>query len=63
MDYQKAYLILFNAITTAIRTAERPQPSMRITDSVTCLRKAQQETEALYIEEDIEIITYAGAAT
>ena len=51
MDYQKAYLTLFNAITTAIRTLENSfLVTLDMTDGLSCLRAAQRETEALYIE-------------
>jgi len=49
MDYQKAYLILFNAITTAIHTIEKSfLVTLDMTDGLDHLREAQQQTEEMY---------------
>jgi len=51
MDYQKAYHILFNAITTAIQAIEKSfLVTLNMTDGLEQLREAQRETEALYAE-------------
>jgi len=45
-DYQKMYLLLFNAITDALTMAERG----KLADALELLRRAQAETEEIYME-------------
>ena len=53
MDHRKAYLVLFNAVTTAIRTIEKSfVVTLNMTDGLACLREAQREAEALYMEDN-----------
>lgn len=53
MDYQKAYSVLFNAMSDAIDEINR---SIIITqemeDGLSILRKAQQITEKMYMDEE-----------
>ena len=45
-DYQKMYLLLFNAITDALTLAERG----KLADALELLRRAQTEAEEIYVE-------------
>ena len=50
MDYQKAYYILFNAITDAINTME----TRELSEAMAILKLAQLKTEDMYIESGSE---------
>ena len=53
MDYQKAYYILFNAITDAAKKLlESRIVTLELDEGIEILRRAQQETEELYLSED-----------
>lgn len=45
-DYKRMYLLLFNAITDALSMVERG----KLAAAIETLRRAQRETEEMYIE-------------
>ena len=54
MDYEKAYKILFNAITDAIDTIEKMDSASTVSpiiaDGLEILKKAQRNTEEMYLD-------------
>ena len=50
MNYKKAYLILFNAITDVIEILENSMVFSNTNDAINKLKSAQQTTEEMYIE-------------
>ncbi len=50
MNYKKAYLILFNAITDVIEILENGMVFSNTNDAINKLKSAQQTTEEMYIE-------------
>ena len=50
MNYKKAYLILFNAITDVIEILENSMVFSNKNDAINKLKSAQQTTEEMYIE-------------
>lgn len=52
MDYEKAYAVLFNAITSAINALEKSKTTIpEASVAVAILQKAQLETEDMYISD------------
>ena len=49
-SYKKMYMVLFNAITDAMRHIQRGHPDL----AYECLRAAQCKTEEMYIEAEDE---------
>ena len=57
MDYQKAYYILFNAMTDAINTIDKLRTTVQyreINQAAEILKTAQLKTEDMYIESEPE---------
>ncbi len=53
MDYEKAYKILFNAMTDAIEKIDSSGSfSPAITEGLEILKKAQRNTEEMYLDAD-----------
>lgn len=53
MDYKKAYGILFNAMSKAIDEINRSRIiTQEMEDGLDLLRKAQQTTEEMYMNEE-----------
>lgn len=51
MDYEKAYKILFNAMTDAIEKMDSASTfSPTIADGLEILKKAQRNTEEMYLD-------------
>lgn len=51
MDYQKAYEMLFNAMTDAIEAIDRSKIiTQEMDDGLAILRKAQQTAEEMYMD-------------
>jgi len=52
MNYQKAYYILFNAMTDAINTMTDGNPilTLELRRAISTLKAAQRKTEDMYIE-------------
>lgn len=53
MDYQKAYCVLFNAMSDAIDQFNRSKiVTQELDEGVNILKKAQETTEKMYIDEE-----------
>ena len=53
MNYKKAYKVLFNAITDALRELQNSHTfSQPIENGIAILEKAQQTTENIYLEDE-----------
>ncbi len=53
MDYQKAYCVLFNAMSDAIEEIDHSRIiTQEMEDGLDILRKAQQITEKMYMDEE-----------
>lgn len=53
MDYQKAYCVLFNAMSDAIDQLNRSKiVTQELEEGVNILKKAQETTEKMYMDEE-----------